>query len=103
MAKQFINPNLHVAIVHFPLALLVVGTLIEFVAPVLWRRSTFRAAGRWMILLGALAAVPTATSGLYALYDTNLTPQTNPEENPQITWGEIRTASPLTTDSWEMM
>ena len=103
MAKQFINPNLHVVLVHFPLALLVFGTLIEFFAPVFWRRNAFRAAGRWMILLGALSAVPTATSGLYALYDVNLTPQTSPEENPQITWGEIRAGSPITPQAWHLL
>jgi uncharacterized membrane protein len=103
LAKQFINPNLHVVLVHFPLALLVFGTLIEFFAPLFWRRSAFRAGGRWMILLGALMAVPTATSGLYALYDVNLTPQTSPEQRPDITWGEIRAGSPITPEAWHML
>jgi uncharacterized membrane protein len=100
--KQFINPNLHVAILHFPLALLVAGTLIELFA-FLWRRSAFRAAGRWMILLGALTAAPVATSGLYALYDTNVTPETSPEARPDITWAEVRAGSPVTGHAWEMM
>src|SRR5437867_514911 len=100
--KQFINPNLHVVLVHFPLALLVVGTLIELFA-FLWRQSAFRAAGRWMILLGALTAAPTATSGLYALYDTNLTPETSPEARSDVTWAEVRAASPVNGHAWEMM
>src|SRR5205814_1160949 len=95
LAKQFINPNLHVVLVHFPLALLLFGAVIELVAPLLWRRSAFRAAGRWMILLGALTAAPTATAGLYALYDTNVTPATSPETRPDVTWGEVRDASPI--------
>lgn len=66
--KEFVNPNLHVVLVHFPLALLVAGTAIELFS-FLWRRHGFRAAGRWMILLGALSAVPTLFSGIYALHD----------------------------------
>lgn len=66
MTQPLIVPNLHVALVHFPLALLVVGVLIELFGS-LWPNSSFRTAGRWMILLGALAAIPVAYSGIYAL------------------------------------
>src|SRR4051812_23870182 len=68
MSKELVNPNLHVVLVHFPLALLVMGLGVE-VLSILYRRTTLRAAGRWMILLGALAAVPTALSGAYAFAD----------------------------------
>src|SRR4051795_8210464 len=68
MSKELVNPNLHVVLVHFPLALLVMGLAVEILS-FFYRRTTLRAAGRWMILLGALAAVPTALSGAYAFAD----------------------------------
>jgi uncharacterized membrane protein len=67
--EELIKPNWHVVLVHFPLALLVVGTFIEVFSFLGWRRSSFRASGRWMILLGAVAAVPTTFAGIYALSD----------------------------------
>lgn len=66
--QELISPNLHVILVHFPLALLVAGLAIEIVS-LIDRRSTLRTAGRWMVLLGALLAVPTALSGMYAFAD----------------------------------
>jgi len=69
MNEELIQPNLHIAIVHFPVALLVLGVLIEAFSFLGWRRSTLRGAARWMILLGAISLVPTATSGIYALHD----------------------------------
>ena len=48
--------------IHFPIAMLFVGTAIELLA-FMWRGSGFRAAGRWMILIGALASIPAATTG----------------------------------------
>jgi uncharacterized membrane protein len=61
----FLIPNFHVILIHFPLALLGIGVAIELFS-FLWRRSSFRAAGQWMILLGTLSAIPAATSGIYA-------------------------------------
>lgn len=66
---ELIKPNAHVALVHFPIALLVVGVAIEVFSFLGWRRSSLRLAGRWMILLGAAFGVPVAFSGLYALSD----------------------------------
>jgi uncharacterized membrane protein len=59
---------MHVILIHYPLAMLSVGVLIELFA-FLWRGSTFRTAGRWMILIGSLFMVPVAMSGIYALFD----------------------------------
>ena len=42
MPHEFIRPNWHVILIHYPLGLLVVGILIELFA-FLWRRSGFRA------------------------------------------------------------
>ncbi|MGC4030859.1 MAG: hypothetical protein QM754_03805 [Tepidisphaeraceae bacterium] len=61
-----IQPNWHIAVVHFPIALIVVGTLVELFSFLGWRGSGFRRAGRWMLLIGAVLAVPTTFSGMYA-------------------------------------
>ena len=65
---KFIIPNFHVILIHFPLAMLGAGVAIELFS-FFWRRSSFRQAGHWMILLGTLAAIPAVTSGLYAFRD----------------------------------
>src|SRR5205807_537304 len=82
VTHELIHPNWHVVIMHAPLGLLMVGTLIEIFS-FMWRRSGFRAAGRWMILIGALAAIPTATTGIYAARDV-LSDELYP------TWQEIK-------------
>jgi uncharacterized membrane protein len=64
--QPLITPNWHIALVHFPIALIVIGTLVELFSFLGWRGSAFRRAGRWMLLLGAIWAVPTTFSGLYA-------------------------------------
>jgi uncharacterized membrane protein len=93
---EFVNPNLHVALVHYPLALLISGTLIELFS-FLWRRHGFRAAGRWMILLGALSAIPTVLSGVYALYDV-----ANPT-GMSVEWKQAVKDSPLNNQQWTML
>ena len=66
---ELIKPNWHPILVHFPIALLILGAFIEVFSVFGWRRSGLRWAGRWMVLLGAITAVPTALGGLYALRD----------------------------------
>src|SRR5687767_14569856 len=97
--KEFINPNLHVILIHYPLGLLVVGTLIELFSFLGWRRSAFRVAGRWMLLIGILSLPPTMFSGLYALADVNKSSQT-PDD---ATWQEARQMSPIQGEAWEFM
>lgn len=98
--KEFVNPNLHVVLVHYPLAMLVVGTLIELFS-FLWRRSSFRSAGRWMILIGALSAVPVVTSGIYALRDVAVM---NTDYDGGIgTWHDIAAASKLSAAQWSAL
>jgi uncharacterized membrane protein len=94
--KEFVNPNLHVVLLHAPLTLLILGTLIELFS-FLWRRHGFRSAGRWMILLGALLGVPTITSGLYALRDV-----ADPRHTLG-TWKEVTAAGALNDQQWEML
>ena len=64
-----IQPNWHIAVVHFPIGLIVIGTLVELFSFLGWRGSGFRRAGRWMLLIGAVTSVPTTFTGLYALSD----------------------------------
>ncbi|QOV91162.1 DUF2231 domain-containing protein [Humisphaera borealis] len=64
-----IQPNLHIALIHIPIGLLVVGLLIELFS-FLYRGSNARTAARWMIGIGALSMIPVAASGVYALSDT---------------------------------
>jgi uncharacterized membrane protein len=101
MAHELISPNLHVALIHGPLGLLIAGTLIELFS-FLWSRSDFRTAGRWMILLGALSAVPATFSGIYAL---NSIAQTNNPVGEGGAWTDVKAASPLLSDPviWQMM
>lgn len=66
---ELIRPNWHMALVHFPIGLLVAGVLVEVFSFLGWRRSSFRTFGRWAILLGAIVAVPATFSGLHALDD----------------------------------
>jgi len=94
VVNQFVSPNLHVVILHAPMGLLFTGLAIEFFSFLGWRRSSFRIAGRWMILLGVLAAVPTVLSGMYALRDVA---GRGIEGADQLPWKETLAESKLVT------
>ena len=70
MIGSLVKPNLHAALVHYPLALVTIGVLLEILCVLFWRKSALRTAGRWMLVIGILAAIPTLTTGLYALRQT---------------------------------
>jgi uncharacterized membrane protein len=93
MTDQFINPNYHPLLIHYPIALLFTGTAVELFSFLGWRRHGFRAAGRWMILLGALLAIPAAFSGIYALNDVARAGIS--DANAGGSWHELAGASPL--------
>jgi len=57
--------NIHPLVVHFPIALLFVAALLYFLGVALGKESTTWAA-LLMLVLGALAAVLSAATGLYA-------------------------------------
>jgi uncharacterized membrane protein len=65
---HFVNPNYHVILIHYPLGVFMLGVAIELFG-CLWKQSSVRVAARWMILIGGLAMLPAATSGIYALSD----------------------------------
>lgn len=98
MVEKFINPNWHVILVHYPLGLLTTGVLIELLS-FLWRRSSIRTAGRWMILLGALLSIPAATTGIHALVDI-ASPQSVP---PAEHWQDLTSQLPWTQAQWTLI
>jgi uncharacterized membrane protein len=104
VVNQLVSPNLHVVLLHAPLGLLFVGLGIELFSFLGWRRSAFRVAGRWMILVGTLAAVPTALSGMYALRDVAGRGIENASQQP---WHDVLQESKLVKadsgQAWEHM
>ena len=102
MAKEFINPNWHVILIHYPLGVFVLGMVIELFS-FLYRRSTLRVAGRWMILLGALSGIPTALSGIYALGNVVRMDLPATAADPNRPWADVTAASTLNTEQWEFL
>ena len=95
MTGALIEPNIHAVLIHFPLALLSIGIFIE-VFSFFWPRSGARTAGRWMIALGILAAIPTITSGLYALRQTATTAGVTDDD----TWDVVAAAANWSGAQW---
>jgi len=85
--NEFIAPNWHVILVHYPMALLSMGLLIELFS-LIWRKNHARQAGRWMILLGTLACIPTLTTGIYAFRDAL-------SQEHQQTWSYLKNNNSL--------
>jgi uncharacterized membrane protein len=102
VAKEFINPNWHVILIHYPLGVFVLGMLVELFS-FLYRRSTLRVAGRWMILLGALAGIPTALSGIYALANVVRMDLPAAESDPDRPWATVVAESRLNEQQWEFL
>jgi len=99
VAKEFINPNWHVILIHYPLGVFVLGVLIELLS-VFYRRGTLRSAGRWMILLGALLSIPTALTGLYAL--GNVARMNLPAGvDADVPWRTVVDSARLSNEQWE--
>ena len=100
---EFISPNLHPLLVHYPIALLVTGTVIEVFSFLGWRRHPLRAAGRWMILLGALSGVVAVTSGIYAI--ASVARAGVPENISYGSWHQWAGSSPLIQNApaWKLM
>ena len=94
--QRLIIPNYHVVLIHYPLALLAMGLLIEIFS-FLWRRSSLKVAGRWMILLGTLAMVPAATSGIYALFDI-----AGHGQEQTDSWQDLKDGSGFSQHDWSL-
>lgn len=98
---RIIQPNLHVIFVHFPVALFMMGLLIELFS-FFWRQSAARVAGRWMILLGTLALLPTAASGLYAYVDV-ATKGTFSMWHGSDNWYETASRAGMSAEQWDVL
>lgn len=95
---RFIQPNFHVLLVHLPIALLMMGLLIELFG-FLWKQSTARLAARWMILLGTLAMLPTITSGIFAYLD--VVSQGTMQQSDY--WHKTAADAGLSAEQWEVL
>jgi len=98
MEHQFVTPNWHVILIHYPLGLITIGVLIELLA-FLWLRSTVRNAGKWMILLGTLACIPAVTTGLFAFAD--VAHKANPNAMEMGGWGDVTAGHPWSQVQWD--
>ncbi len=97
MSSEFVYPNWHVVLLHFPIALTGMGLLIQLLAG--RSTSSLRRSGRWMIVLGALMALPAATSGVYALRDV-MSPGPIDLAEP---WHVVSERSTWTPVQWELI
>jgi uncharacterized membrane protein len=98
MSEEFIHPNWHVILIHYPLGLLTAGLVVELLS-LIWPRGGMRAAGRWMILLGSLLSIPALTAGIYAFRDTVVP---GPVE-PDFKWYDIVRQSRWTPMQWQFI
>jgi uncharacterized membrane protein len=92
--SRLIIPNFHVILIHFPLAFFGFGLFIEIFS-FMWKKSSFHQAGRWMILLGTLALAPTATSGIYALFDV-----VGHGQAASTGWSDLKNSSGFSDADW---
>lgn len=99
MTNQFISPNWHVLFIHYPIAFLSAGIVIEILT-LLWPRGLLRAAGRWMLLLGALLTLPALMAGVYAFRQTVEPSAAQPHLIP---WHEVVSHSRWNDDQWHFM
>ncbi len=101
MGKELVNPNWHVILVHFPLGVFLFGMALEVVCLLFRQHGSVRAAARWMVVLGALAGLPTAYAGAYALSD--VARRTAPSVPDTAPWHAVTGASSLTAHQWGMI
>ena len=108
MGKEFINPNWHVILIHVPLGVFVLGMIIELFS-FLYRHSSIRIVARGMIWLGALSAIPAATTGIYAF--ANVVRMELPAAPANQPWADVAAAASqteanpggLTGEQWEFL
>jgi uncharacterized membrane protein len=102
MPKEFINPNWHVILIHYPLGVFVMGMLLEVLFLVFRYHGSVRAAARWMVVIGALSALPAAYVGLYAMSDVARRTTVSPAAD-DAPWHAVTRNSTLTDAQWEMI
>ena len=97
MLTEFVTPNWHVIAIHFPIGLLGMGVLLEWLS-FAWSESQLRTSARWMILIGALLAIPAAMLGIYAYRDVVV-----PADSLAFNWHEVKRASQWSDNQWYYM
>ena len=90
----------HPALVHFAVAFLVAGGLIEAVALLAERREAARLGG-WLVVLGTIALVPVIASGYVASNTTELTAGARPILTDHERNGWILLAVFVTAQLWK--
>ena len=101
MAKEFINPNWHAVLIHFPVGVFLLGMILEVVCLLFRHHGSVRGAARWMVVLGALAGLPAAYAGTYALSD--VVRRTAPNVPQDAPWHAFAEGSSLTAEQWELI
>jgi uncharacterized membrane protein len=101
MGDKFIIPNWHVILIHFPMGVFMLGLLLEVLFLLFRYHGSARLAARWMVVLGALASLPAAYSGMYAMAD--VARSSAPDADHHAPWHEVTRASTLSNDQWELL
>jgi uncharacterized membrane protein len=92
MNSQFINPNWHVILIHYPLGVFMLGLTLEVLLLIFRHHGSARRAARWMIVIGALSALPAGFAGMYAFADVAHRSATDMPAM-DATWNEVWAAS----------
>ncbi|MFA5863641.1 MAG: DUF2231 domain-containing protein [Phycisphaerae bacterium] len=98
MEQSFISPNWHVLFIHFPLALLTLGVLIEL-ANLIRPCERCRTTGRWMVMVGGLLSVITLTAGIYAFRGVVAPGALDPD----LKWHTVLSQSLWSDAQWSLM
>jgi uncharacterized membrane protein len=101
MDKEFINPNWHVILIHFPLGVFLLGMILEVACLLFRHHGSVRGAARWMVVLGALAGLPAAYAGAYAMSD--VVRRTAPAVPQDAPWHAFVAGSSLDANQWELL
>jgi uncharacterized membrane protein len=98
-----LSPGWHPLIVHFPLALVMVATLLLFAARLLRSQSlaaTLAMVGTWNLCLGAFAALFALASGLAAVLDLDVSVAARQAISLHLKWAMFTTLALLLLAVW---
>src|SRR5256885_10573471 len=68
-----------------------------------YRGGSLRTAARWMILLGALAGIPAALAGVYALGNVVRMSLPAGQADAELAWKDVTQASQMNGEQWEFL
>jgi uncharacterized membrane protein len=100
---MIISPGWHPLIVHFPLALILVATLLLFGARVVRSQTlaaTLATVGTWNLCIGAFAAVFALGSGLAAVLDLDVSMAARQAISVHLKWAMFTTLALLLLAVW---